>query len=90
MVKFVVDIKKEIIALGGELHSDAEEVLIKAGSNQQDLWGANIYPSKDKGDILEYSSLINIRPSQNNFSVEIKDRGIRKRVQAVARKLLPI
>jgi hypothetical protein len=90
MVKFVVDIKKEVIALGGELHSDAEEVLLKDGSMQQDLWGANIYPHKESQEKLEYSSLINIRPSQNNFSMEIADEALRKKIKTVVEKLLPL
>ncbi len=32
MIKYVVDVKREIIAIGGELHADAEEILIEDGS----------------------------------------------------------
>ncbi|MFH0972839.1 MAG: DUF5674 family protein, partial [Patescibacteria group bacterium] len=42
MVKFVVDIEKKIVALGGELHVDAEQILLESGSKQQNLWGGNI------------------------------------------------
>lgn len=29
------------MGVGGELHSDAEELLINGGSNQENIWGAN-------------------------------------------------
>jgi len=38
LVKAVVDIKKEIIAVDAELHSDEEALLLKEGSNQEDIW----------------------------------------------------
>ena len=41
MVKGVVDLEKEIIALGGEYHMDANNVLIEQGSSQPVLWGLN-------------------------------------------------
>ena len=34
MVKAVVDINKEIMAIGGELHADEEEFLLQLGSSQ--------------------------------------------------------
>ena len=39
-VKFVVDIEQGIMAVGGELHTDGEALLIERGSNQSNLWGA--------------------------------------------------
>lgn len=89
MVKFVIDIEKGIIALGGELHSDAEEILLKSGSKQQNLWGANIYPNKNNEEQLEYTSLINIRPSQNNFGLEITDENLCQKIKNIVDKLLP-
>ena len=68
MIKGVVDIKKEIIALGGEWHMDANLVLIEDGSKQENLWGFNVYLNKPKGKMVEYNSLINIRPKQGNMS----------------------
>ncbi|RMZ48769.1 hypothetical protein EB821_05825 [Candidatus Marinimicrobia bacterium PRS2] len=53
MVKFVVDIKLKKMGVGGELHSDAEELLINEGSNQEDIWGANLYPYKSADERLE-------------------------------------
>lgn len=85
MVKVVVDIKKGIIGIGGELHADAEALLLKTGSKQQDLWGANVFPDENK---IEYTALINIRPSLNNRSMEIQNKKIRQKVEKIIRKLV--
>jgi hypothetical protein len=89
MIKFVVDVEKEIIALGGELHSDAEEILIKSGSDNRNLWGGNLYPFK-KNSQIEHTSLINIRPSQNNPSMEIQSREIKIKIDQIIEKLISI
>lgn len=83
MVKGVVDLRQRSLALGGELHADCEKVLLEHGSKQEDLWGFNIYPDKTKSDRLEYTSLINIRPTQNNLHVEVKDEGRRQQMRSV-------
>ncbi len=88
MVKFVVDVERNVLALGGELHADAEALLLEKGSRQEDLWGANFYPFKSAKDRIEYTSLINIRPSAGNNSMEIRDEKIRERVRALAEKLI--
>ena len=83
MVKGVVDVKRRIMALGGELHADAEAVLLQDGSRQTDLWGFNIYIRKPKEERVEYSSLINIRPSTGSRFMEIKDMGLRAEIQKI-------
>lgn len=80
MVKYVVDIERRVAAVGGELHADAEQLLLASGSRQSDLWGANYYPGKGRDACIEYTSLINIRPSQGNRSMQIEDPAIRERV----------
>ena len=89
MVKFVVDVRQNMIALGGELHADAEEVLLQKGSRQDDLWGANIYPDSPKEARIRYTSMINIRPSQGQKAMEIKDPKIIRQIDGVLEKLLP-
>ncbi len=89
VVKFVVDIEQNIIALGGELHSDAAELLIKQGSDNRNLWGGNLYPLKqERNDKVEYISLINIKPSQNSFSMDIKNKEIIMKVDQVIEKII--
>ena len=84
MVKGVVDIERGIMALGGEWHIDANQVLIEDGSSQKDLWGFNIYLDGR----IEYVSLINIRPSQNNRTLEVEDPNIRGKMDAIIKKLM--
>jgi hypothetical protein len=88
MVKCVVDIEQAVVAVGGELHSDAEAVLLEAGSRQTDLWGANYYPGLGPQDCIEYTSLINIRPSQGNRSMVIENGEIRAQIEALTFRLV--
>lgn len=88
MVKYVVDVERRIAAVGGELHADAEKLLLEEGSRQADLWGANYYPGRGAEDCIEYTSLINIRPSQGNRSMLIEDGGIRERVLEITFALI--
>ena len=84
MVKGVADIERDIIALGGEWHMDANQVLIEDGSLQPNLWGFNIYLDGR----IEYVSLINIRPAQNNRTLEVEDPVIRERMFAIIKGLV--
>ena len=88
MVKFVVDIEKNIIALGGEMHADAERILLENNSEQKNLWGGNIYP--DKNGEIEFTSLINIRPSQENLSMEIQSEEIKNEIIRIVKNLIEL
>jgi hypothetical protein len=88
MVKIVVDVRRQIVAVGGELHADAEQLLLEQGSQQADLWGANYYPGLGAEQCLEYTALINIRPSQGNPSMEIQDAEMRKIVHSLVERLI--
>jgi hypothetical protein len=88
MVKFVVDVEKGIAAIGGEMHADCEEILLQNGSRQENLWGANLYPFKSGEERIEYTSLINIRPSAENRGMEIQDEVIKGKVREIAERLL--
>ena len=88
MVKVVVDVRRRVAAVGGELHPDAEQVLLTQGSSQADLWGANYYPGQGPDECIEYTALINIRPSQGNPSMEIQDAETRRIVREIAHALI--
>lgn len=88
MVKYVVDVERRIAAVGGELHADAEQLLLESGSRQADLWGANYYPGQGRDGCIEYTALINIRPAQGNRSMLIQDSGIRDRVREITSALI--
>ncbi len=88
MVKYVVDLERGTAAIGGQLHADAEALLLESGSRQGDLWGANYYPNRPPHDCIEYTSLINIRPAQGNPSMEISSPEVRERVRALTLELI--
>lgn len=88
VIKAVVDIERQIIALDAELHADLENLLLRNGSRQEDIWGINLYPDRKEEDFIEYSALINIRPSQNNPSMEILDSGIKDRIKQIVEKFI--
>ncbi len=88
LLKIVVDIRKNLVAVDAEMHADLEQLLIEEGSSQQDLWGANIYPLRSKEDQVEFTSLINIRPAIGNRSMVVMDPKVREIMQAILTKLL--
>lgn len=88
VIKAVVDVEKEIIALGGELHSDANELLIENGSRQENLWGINIQLDKPRNEWIDFQALINIRPSIGNRSMEIENPEIRNKIKETVNKLV--
>jgi hypothetical protein len=88
MVKLVADVDREVAAVGGELHADAEELLLEHGSSGAALWGANYYPGRGPDHCLEFTALINIRPAQGNPGMEIADRKIRERGRVIAQRLI--
>ncbi len=86
MVKAVVDVDREILAVDGELHSDLEALLIEKGSMQQNLWGINLYPEMTGDDFIEFDSMINMRPSQGNRSRGIEKAQLRKTIIEIVSK----
>ena|SRR5436305_502149 len=88
MVKYVVDLERRVAAVGGDLHADAEQLLLESGSRQADLWGANYYPGKGPDSCIEYTALINIRPAQGNRSMLIQESEIRDRVREITFALI--
>src|SRR4051812_5807976 len=88
MAKAVVDVRREIMAIGGELHSDEEAVLLEDGSAQADVWGINLYPGESPDSWLEFDSMINVRPSQGNRSRGVEDTALQARIRAVVSALI--
>ena len=88
MVKYVGDVERGVAAVGGELHADAEALLLEHGSRQEHVWGANYYPGRGPEGCIEFTSLINIRPSAGNPSMVIQDAGVQARVREITFRLL--
>lgn len=88
MVKAVVDVDKQIVAIDMELHADGEAELLKSGSKQASLWGINIYPDAHAGEMIEYRSMINVRPLGENNSLIVENPRIQKQIAAIVGKLI--
>lgn len=89
LIKAVVDINKQIMAVDAELHADEEAILIQTGSLQQNLWGINLYPEKfNTPEFIEFDSMINLRPSQQNLSREVKDKKIQSQIIKIVNRLI--
>ncbi len=87
-VKAVVDIEKGIMVVNAELHADEEQYLLERGSKQENLWGINLYPEKDGDDFIQFDSMINLKPSQGNYSRGIEDLKIQNKIIQIINKLV--
>ena len=83
-IKLAVDIRREVVAAGGEMHADCEQALLEDGSRQEDIWGADWVPG-DRS--VRFEALINIRPRQSNFHMEIQDQQLRLQVEQIVRRI---
>lgn len=88
LIKAVVDIENEIMAIGGELHADEEAILLSLASKQENLWGINFYPQKKDEEFIEFDSVINLKPAQGNRSRGIENLQIQKRIKEIVERLI--
>jgi hypothetical protein len=88
MVKAVVDVKREIMAVDAELHADEEAYLLENGSDQRDLWGINLYPELSGDDFIEFDSMINLRPAQGNRSRGVEDAKTQEKIRFIVSTLV--
>jgi len=89
LVKAVVDVGKRLLVVDAGLHADEELYLLELGSRQADLWGINLWPdSYGTDEFVEFDSMINIRPGQNNRSRSVEDAEIQRLIhEIVAEKI---
>ncbi len=90
LVKAVVDVKKNVMVVDAAMHADQEKDLLDRGSNQEDLWGINLYPDESGDDFVEFDSMINIRPQQDNFSRDIENESLRTKIHDVVTSLVEL
>ena len=88
LVKAVVDVEKEIIAIDAELHADEEALLLQNGSKQENLWGINLYPDLTGEDFIEFDSMINLRPSAGNKTRGVDNPKIRVKIAQIVHKFI--
>jgi hypothetical protein len=86
LIKAVVDVDRELLAVDAELHSDLEALLLEDGSKQKNLWGINLYLDMQGEDFIEFDSVINVRPSQDNRSRDVENKEIRKKIIEIVAK----
>lgn len=83
MIKCVADIRLDLLALDADLHADLEQMLLKNGSAQENLWGFNLWVEEAGEDFIEYDSLINIRSWQGNPSRDVLDPEVREKIRQI-------
>lgn len=88
MVKAVVDLNKQVMVIDAELHADQETWLLEHGSNQENLWGINLYPELEMPDFLEFDSMINLRPSSGNKSRGVDDPKVQQEIITLVNQLV--
>ncbi len=86
MIKAVVDIDKKLLGIDAEMHADIERAFLENGSNQDSLWGINLWINEDGENFIEFDSMINIRPRQGNRSRDVENPEIREKIKAVVKK----
>lgn len=84
-IKVTADISRGIVAIGGEYHADAEEILVRDYQcENKDIWGGG-YNIKLKK--FETNAVLNIKP-QINDSPEIIDQKIRETFLSLVKEKL--
>lgn len=83
-IKLTIDIERQIVALGGEYHTDAEKLLLDQGSKQKNIWGGGVNLETKQ---FETNAIINLRPGRND-STEILDLKTREKFLIIAKRVL--
>lgn len=83
-IKVVVDIEKKILAGGGAMHYDDEQLLLEYGCKQENLWGGGI--DLETGEVT-FDSMINIRPAQDNSKREIQSVEIQSEFKSIVEEI---
>jgi len=86
LIKAVVDVDRELLAVDAELHSDLEALLLEDGSKQESLWGINLYPEMQGDEFIEFDSMINMRPSQGNRGRGVENQDMRNKIIEIVAK----
>lgn len=89
MVKGAVDIEQGIMALGGEFHMDESVLLHEQYQSKSDnTWGINLYPDRTGDNMIEFDSMINLKPSLGNRTRSIDDPEIQAKIIKIVKKLI--
>ena len=89
LVKAVVDVSQCIMAVGGEMHADEEVALMEQEDSKREYtWGISLYPEKGGEELIEFDSIINIKPSYNNRSQNVENQKTREEIKVIVNKLI--
>jgi len=83
--KVTVDIERQVLVAGCSLHADGEEILLKEGSKNDNIWGGGIRVETLK---IDNTAVLNFRPRLNNDSMEIQDSKRKEKFLAVVNRLM--
>ncbi|MCR4326382.1 MAG: DUF5674 family protein [Candidatus Roizmanbacteria bacterium] len=86
-IKTVIDVQRNILAVGGEYHIDCEEVLLQSGSKQENLYGGGYRVSTKE---VEYMAMSNFKPAFGRATYEIMDKDIRTKLETLTKNFLAI
>ncbi len=86
-IKTVIDVEKDILAVGGEYHIDCEEVLIKMGSELENLYGGGYRVGTKE---VEYMAMSNYKPTLGKVTYEIMDKNVRDKLLKLTKEYLEI
>ena len=78
----MIDVERKICSAGMDMHFEGEQILLKNGSRQSDIWGGGIDVATKE---IDYNSFINIRPQDNNTKNDIQSEEIRGKYEKIAK-----
>ncbi len=89
IIKVVVDIEQEIMAVGGEFHSDLEVLLLEnEHSKRENTWGINLVLDKTGDEFIQFDSMINLKPLSGNTTRGVEDLVIQKKIIEIVNKIV--
>jgi hypothetical protein len=86
-IKTVIDVEKNVLAVGGEYHIDCEEVLIGQGSKLENLYGGGYRVSTKE---VEFMAMSNYKPALGKTTYEIFEPDIREKLYVLTKDYLEI
>lgn len=90
MIKGTVDIELGRVALGGDYHIESSEILTASGSKFEDVWGFNIRFEENENGVLEFDSMVNIKPNFSNRSRGIGNEEVIKKATEIIYKFIDL
>ena len=84
VIKAVVDVRQDVLGVGGEFHSEIERILIEShGAQREDTWGINLLLDKSGDDLIEFDSMVNLKPAYGNRTRDVENQEVRQKICAI-------